>query len=140
MLIEIFKDHNQKIAALVGNGFAKGTLRRYEISLRHTEKFLEYKYRMTDIDIKKIDNAFISEYEFYLRSVRKCENNSAVKNLKNFGKIIRICLANGWITGPFRCKPLNHFDNLQVWSVRHTVPPMVFETRPLDEEVNSNYP
>ena len=38
------------------------------------------------------------EYEFYLRSVRKCANNTAVKYIKNFHKIINICLANGWLT------------------------------------------
>ena len=31
-------------------------------------------------------------------SVRKCTNNSTVKYLKNFGKIIRICLSSGWLT------------------------------------------
>lgn len=40
---------------------------------------------------------FIPEYDFYLWSVRKYANNSAVKYLKNFGKIIRICLSSGWL-------------------------------------------
>ncbi|MFD2287569.1 phage integrase SAM-like domain-containing protein [Pedobacter petrophilus] len=44
----------------------------------------------------------MTECDFYLRSVRKCANNSAVKYLKNFGKIIRICLSSGWLaTDPF---------------------------------------
>ncbi|MFI5140317.1 MAG: phage integrase SAM-like domain-containing protein [Sphingobacteriales bacterium] len=38
------------------------------------------------------------ECEFYLRSERKCANNSVVKYIKNFGKIIRICIANRWLT------------------------------------------
>jgi site-specific recombinase XerD len=37
------------------------------------------------------------EYEFYLRSVRKCNNNTAVKYVKNFHKIINQCLSNGWL-------------------------------------------
>jgi site-specific recombinase XerD len=96
-LIEIFGDHNRKIQELVGKDFAPGTLERYKTSLKHTVDFLKWKYNVSDIDIRKIDHAFITEYEFYLRSVRKCANNSAVKYIKNFGKIIRICLANGWI-------------------------------------------
>ena len=50
-----------------------------------------------DIDILKINHAFITDYEFYLRSVRNCSNNTAVKYIKNFGKIIKICLANNWM-------------------------------------------
>jgi site-specific recombinase XerD len=102
MLIEVFKEHNRKMAALIDKEFAPGTLERYETSLRHTQEFINYQYGITDIEIKKIDNSFIYEYDFYLRSIRKCANNSAVKYLSNFGKIIRVCLSNGWITAdPF---------------------------------------
>lgn len=98
MLIPIFEEHNRKIKELVGQEYAPGTLERYATSLKHTQNFLSWKYNVTDIDIEKIDHAFITEYEFYLRSVRKCANNTAVKYVKNFHKIINQCLANGWLT------------------------------------------
>lgn len=97
MLINIFKEHNRKVAALVGKEYAAGTLGRYEISLRHTENYIKWRYKLSDIDIKLIDHDFVTNYEFYLRSERKCANNSTVKYIKNFGKIIRICLASGWL-------------------------------------------
>jgi site-specific recombinase XerD len=97
MLIPIFKDHNNKIKELIGNEYAPGTLERYNTSLKHTINFLEWKYKISDIEISKIDHAFITEYEFYLRSVRKCCNNTAIKYIKNFNKIIKICLANDWL-------------------------------------------
>jgi site-specific recombinase XerD len=96
-LVEIFQDHNNKFQELVGKEYAAGTLERFKTSLKHTTEFLKFKYNVSDIDIRRIDHAFVTEFEFYLRSVRKCANNSAVKYIKNFGKIIRICLANGWI-------------------------------------------
>lgn len=97
MLISIFQDHNDKVKSLVGQEYAAGTVERYETSLRHTKEFLQWKYSISDIDIKEIDHAFITEYEYFLRSVRKCANNTAVKYIKNFHKIINICLANNWI-------------------------------------------
>ena len=97
MLIPIFQDHNNKIKELVGKEYAPGTLERYTTSLKHTVEFLQWKYKVSDIDIKQIDHAFIMEYEFFLRSVRNCANNTAVKYIKNFSKIIKICLANHWI-------------------------------------------
>jgi site-specific recombinase XerD len=96
-LIPIFQDHNNKIKALIGKEYAAGTLERYETSLKHTKDFLLWKYNVSDIDILKIDHAFITDYEFYLRTVRNCANNTAVKYIKNFNKIIKICLANHWI-------------------------------------------
>ncbi len=97
MLIEVFQKHNDQIKALVGRDYTAGTLERYSTSLKHTVDFLNWKYQLSDIDVRKIDHDFVVDYEFYLRSVRKCGNNSAVKYIKNFGKIIRICLSNGWL-------------------------------------------
>ncbi|WP_396166993.1 site-specific integrase [Flavobacterium sp.] len=97
MLIPIFKEHNSKIKDLLGIEYAPGTLERYETSLKHTSNFLFWKYNITDINIDKIDHAFITDYEFYLRTVRKCANNTAVKYIKNFNKIIKLCLANDWL-------------------------------------------
>ena len=97
MLIPIFKDHNSKIKELLGIEYAPGTLERYETSLKHTSNFLLWKYNITDINIDKIDHAFITDYEFYLRTVRKCANNTAVKYIKNFNKIIKLCIANDWL-------------------------------------------
>jgi len=96
-LIEIFKEHNRKVESLVGQEFAPATCKRYQTSLQHTQAFLKHQFGLDDIDIKRIDNAFVNEYDFYLRSVRKCNNNTTLKYIKNFGKIIRICLSNGWI-------------------------------------------
>lgn len=98
MLVPIFQDHNHKMKALIGNEFTRNTLRRYETTLKHTIDFLKWKYKISDIEIKAIDNSFVNEFEFYLRSVRNIQNNSAVKYVRNsFGKIIRTCIANGWL-------------------------------------------
>lgn len=96
-LLPIFLDHNNKIKELIGSEYAPGTYERYQTSLKHTKEFLLWKYNLTDIEITKIDHAFIADYEFYLRSVRKCANNTAVKYIKNFSKIIKICIANDWL-------------------------------------------
>lgn len=102
LLIEIFNEHNKRMETLIDKEYSRGTLTCFQTSLKHTKDFLKWKYNLTDIDIKQIDNSFIMDYDFFLRSERKCANNSAVKNMKNFGKIIRICIANRWLnTNPF---------------------------------------
>lgn len=97
MLIGIFQQHNDEIKALIGKNYAAATHVRYETSLKHTEDFLKWKYKVSDLDIRKIDHEFITSYEFYLKSVCNCCQNTTSKYIKNFGKIIRICLANGWL-------------------------------------------
>jgi site-specific recombinase XerD len=97
MLVPIFEEHNRQVAALVGKEYARGTLDRYQTSLKHTKEFIKWKYGVDDIDITGINHEFITSYDFYLRSERNCNNNSTVKYLKNFKKIILICIANGWL-------------------------------------------
>lgn len=97
MLIPIFEDHNDRMEKLVGKEFAQGTLTRYKTCLKHTKEFLKWKYNLSDIDIKEIDYTFLNDFEFYLRTEKSCGNNSAVKYIMNFGKIIRSSLAKGWI-------------------------------------------
>jgi hypothetical protein len=94
MLIPIYQDHNNKIEELIGNGNAYSTLEHLKISLKHLQKFILWKYNIADISINKIDYAFITEFEFYLQSIKKCNNNIAVKYVRNFRKIIKIWLDN----------------------------------------------
>lgn len=98
MLVPIFRDHNQRIKQLVGADYSIETYEIYERTLRHTVEFMSNQYNIKDIEIDKIDNAFIADYDFHLRTHRRCSNNTTVKYIKNFKKIIRICIANGWLT------------------------------------------
>lgn len=97
MIMEIFQDHNDRMKALVGTEYAKLTHVRYTTSLNHTLDFIKWQYKVNDMDITKINHAFVTDYEYFLRTVKKCNNNTAVKYLKNFNKIINNCIKNGWI-------------------------------------------
>jgi integrase len=97
MLIEVFEEHNRRFEKLVGKETTKGTLSRYKISLSHTQRFLKWRYNVSDISLRKVDHQFITDYDYWLRSERNCGNNSAVKYIKNFKKIILLSLDNGWI-------------------------------------------
>ena len=97
-ILPIFQNHNNQIEALVATGeYAPGTLERYKTSLSHTIDFMKWKYNITDINILNIDLAFITDYDFYLRTERNCSNNTTVKYIKNFKKIVQICIDNSWI-------------------------------------------
>jgi site-specific recombinase XerD len=97
MLMEIFQRHNEQMAALVGSEYAPGTIERYNTSYKHTFSFLRWKYNIADIDISRLNFEFISEYEFWLKSVRKCDHNTSMKYLSNFRKIVNRCIRNGWL-------------------------------------------
>ena len=96
-LMEVFRAHNEKCRALSGISLAPGTVIRYETSLRLTEAFLRTTYKKEDCYLDEITHQFVEDYDFYLRTVRRCCHNTTTKYLLNFKKIIRIALDKGWI-------------------------------------------
>ena len=99
MLIkDIYQPHNDKCEQLEGRDFAAGTVERYRTCLKHTVEFMQHTYNKSDIPIDEVNHKFITDYEDYFKIVRKCSHNTTTKYLKNFKKIIRIALANDYIT------------------------------------------
>jgi site-specific recombinase XerD len=102
LIMGIISDHNERMKELVGDEYAIGTHKRFKVVYSHTLEFLKARFNATDYDIRRIDFAFVTDYEFHLRRVRKMGNNATVKHMKMFRKITNICLNNGWITSdPF---------------------------------------
>ncbi|MBD1421021.1 site-specific integrase [Sphingobacterium chuzhouense] len=101
-LMELFADHNRKVEALIGNGFENNTLKGYRTSEKHLTGFLRFQYGKPDIEIGMLDHAFITGFEFYLRTECKCSGVSAAKYIKHLKKIVNHCLANRWLdANPF---------------------------------------
>ena len=96
-VLSIFKDHNEQAKMLISKDFAPATIQRYETSLKHVQNFIQWRFQKDDIPLDEINHDFISGLELYLKTVRDCGHNTALKYIKNFKKIVRIALANGWI-------------------------------------------
>lgn len=96
-IVPIFKEHNRRLKLLIGKEYAEGTYQRYETALKHLEEFMQYQYNVSDYPIQSLTHSFIYDYDFYLRAVKNCANNTTIKYIKNFKKIINLCLANGWL-------------------------------------------
>ena len=88
---------------LVGSEFAVGTYTRYETTLKHVKAFLLYQFKTEDILLKKLNLSFITDFEFYMRKERGCNNNSAIKYIKNVRKVINLAIKQNWlVTDPFK--------------------------------------
>ncbi|WP_396151590.1 site-specific integrase [Flavobacterium sp.] len=96
-LILIFEDHNKRMKELIGSNFANNTYKKYETTLSHVKEFLKIQYNVNDISLNQVDIAFINDFDFFLRNTKKCNNNSTIKYIRNFGKIIKQCYVNGWL-------------------------------------------
>lgn len=102
-LLDLYREHNANIKSRIDKGVARNTFIRHETSRRNLERFLKDVYMEDDINLKNIDHVFVRKYETYLRTTRNCNNNSTVKYIKNFGKVVREAMNRDWIqSDPFR--------------------------------------
>ena len=69
MLLDIFREHNEKCRKLSGNGMAPGTVERYETSYKHTAAFIKLTYDKENIPVAEVNHKFITDYEFYLKPI-----------------------------------------------------------------------
>lgn len=96
-LIQEFEDHNKKMEALIGKGVKPNTLKGYKTTTNHIAAYIDKDYNIKDIDITKIDHAFIVGLEFFLRSDKSCSAVTTAKYMKHLRKIINLSLAHRWI-------------------------------------------
>ena len=97
-LLELFKQHNEDASKLNGISKAPATLVKYDRTYRRLEEFMKVKYKVSDIALREIDHKFVTDFEFYLRTVSRCNENTTGKFMQIFRKIVLIAKNNGWIT------------------------------------------
>ena len=101
-LLELFKKHNEDARKLVGISKTPATLAKYDRCYRRLEEFMKVKYNISDISLKEIGHMFITDFENYLRSESKCNENAAAGGRRGGGGGGVIAKNNCWIyTDPF---------------------------------------
>lgn len=85
-----------------GKLLAQGTLKNYHSTERFILEFLKKK-KLKDIKLTKIDFKFLTEFSIYLRTKtpdkgqRICTNNTVMKHVERFQKLMGLALRFGWI-------------------------------------------
>lgn len=101
-ILQLYETHNNKLKELIDIDIAPATYKRHGTSKSHVATFIKYQYGQDDLELDRIDFKFLSDYEHYFKTIRKCNHNSTMKYIKNLGKVIRLGLAEGYMTrNPF---------------------------------------
>ncbi|RZJ41150.1 MAG: site-specific integrase, partial [Chryseobacterium sp.] len=105
-----------------GKLLAAGTLKNYYSTERFLSEFLKRK-KLSDIQLSKIDFKFITDFGVYLRTKspdkgqRPCTNNTVMKHMERFQKLMGLALKFGWILRD----PFIHFTRKLVTKDRNVL-------------------
>ena len=78
--IDTFSKEVDEMQLREGNGFTKGTLKNWNVTLRHLKEFVLEKYRSTDITFRQLDNKFVTSLDSYARVEWNCRTNAVLKH------------------------------------------------------------
>ncbi len=107
-LMELINYHNSTQSGVLSNG----TLKNYRTTKKYVELFLKEKLKTSDIYLSKMNFKFVTEFDFYLRTVKQKDhhqplnNNGLMKHMQRLKKILNLGVRLEW----FDKNPLDLFE------------------------------
>ena len=76
-LLKVFERFNEDYEKLYEAGMkSKSSLSKYQTVYKHLKEFIYQRYHMSDIALKELTPAFITDFDMFLRVDRHCCNNT----------------------------------------------------------------
>lgn len=112
-LLDFFDRFNREYRLKAEAGtITQKTYSRYILTRNRLLAFMKDKYGVTDICLKKVDLFFIENFYLYLRKVCDCTNNTSMKFIQRFGKVVSVARDMGIVKSDPFVKFDFHFDEV----------------------------
>lgn len=102
MLFEVYQEEIERMESLMDIDYAKITIGRYKLCLSYFKEMYAIHSPKADLPLKYFNYTHIRQFEAFLKIEKRLSQNTVVRYMKCFKKIINLAIANGWITkNPF---------------------------------------
>jgi len=96
-LLQVCDIFNSNAEKLIGIEIGKITWGRYLAFRNRIADFMKLKYSMDDIYLSHLKYSFMVEYEFYIKTEVKIQQNTMVKYLKYVNRVVEFAVNNEWM-------------------------------------------
>jgi len=97
-ILKLFQKHNEEFRMKVGVQVTYATYERYVTCFKHMKEFLKKEFKVDDLPVTEINRRLYDRFEYFLKKEKKCAHNTTIKYIRNFNKIVRIAVEQGWLT------------------------------------------
>ena len=104
MFSEVFSQFNQVVEDRRDSGqISKGRYYKFEKLIGRAEEFIKHKSKVSDIPLKDVRPGFVAEFYNYLRTNKKLQQNSAMREVKDLKQVMEYAVMLEYIpSNPFR--------------------------------------
>lgn len=101
-LLNYFRQFIGSFEKRVGINRAEGSLKAYRNAYNHIARFLQVRYKLSDIPFSALDRSFIDKYDLYLRTERNLAPGTIINLTVQLKTVVGEAIADGIITAsPF---------------------------------------
>jgi len=86
--MELVNFHIKQMKARIGIDYAIATLKKYQVTQNKLIRFLKIEMNKTDSRLKDLDSMFITDFDLYMKLIKKNDQNTTTKHCKNLKTII----------------------------------------------------
>lgn len=96
-LLAVFSQHNEDYAKQVGKIKSERSYWKYRTVYNHLSEFIKQRYKVSDIALKELTPAFITDFELFLRTEKDHCTNTVWSYMMPLRRIIYMAINNGWL-------------------------------------------
>lgn len=97
-LLKVFERHNEDFEKMYQAGSRSWrTLYKYQNVYKLLKEFIKYRYNRSDIALKEIQPAFITDFELFLRTEKDCGSTTIWLYMMPLRRMITTAINNGWL-------------------------------------------
>ena len=118
-LLAVFRQHNEDYAKQVGKIKSQRSYWKYCTVYNHLEEFIKHRYKVSDIALKELAPAFITDFELFLRTEKNHCTNTVWSYMMPFRSIIYTAINNGWLQrDPFYAYRITRYEKSAFYASR----------------------
>ena len=122
-LLKVFERYNEDYEKLYEAGMkSKSSLSKYQTVYKHLKEFIYQRYHLSDIALKELTPAFITDFDMFLRVDKHCCNNTVWIYNCPLRTMVSIAINNGWLVrDPFCDYEIQKEDTERGWLTREEI-------------------
>lgn len=106
-ILQVFDYHNEQMERVVNIDVVPATLVKFKTIRAKLYLYIWYQYKKSDYYLEELSHQFVTNFEYYLKTVEHIQHNTTMKYIQNLKKIINLAVKNDWLSKSpftdFRC-------------------------------------
>jgi len=96
-IMNVINYHNNRMQKLIGIDSTYTSWEKYLQTQKHIEGFLYHQYGKKDYPLTKLNEVFLHDFDYYLRTERRFKQSTIYKSIQRFRKMLKLALAMNYL-------------------------------------------